>query len=509
MLVHKVVLSMGSKYFEAMFNNNGLLENEKKMVTYEDVEAPFVRLMLDFIYLNEIELNDDNIQEIANLSSRFQIMDLAEQCADFMHRRLRVDNCIGVMRFADLLAFTNLRLAAKRFVESNFAEIIKEEEFLDLPFYMLKSFIKSEDLSIDSEDQVLEATLRWIAHEAAVPRLKHLDEFLDLIRMPLINVSVLTKFMAHYVEHPKIVDALQRFVLINQQKLANGCHGSDECLSGYEMVRNQPRMAARRSIFMIGGASVNRYSRHPSQISNVVEKFDLHSYEWIEMASMKIPRYSHSAVVLDRKIYVIGGNADSLILDSVEVYCPKRDEWRLGAQLKKPRTNLGACVFDGRIYVFGGLSCRPHRSIEVLDPDQGPQWHYYDNLPMRMYSMKAIEHKRYIYIIGGCDENKQALDTVFRYNPIKKEFTAMARMNQPRFLFGCVAIHNLIYVFGGLDENNERLSSAEQYNIKEVRFVLMFTICLTSLFFVLRTRGRSSPRCRTMSSVRVRSPATT
>ncbi len=52
---------------------------------------------------------------------------------------------------------------------------------------------------------------------------------------------------------------------------------------------------------------------------------------------------------------------------------------------------------------------------------------------------------------------------VFRYDPRKNHWTAMAPMSTRRKHLGCAVFNNMIYAVGGRDDTTE-LSSAERYN---------------------------------------------
>ena len=54
------------------------------------------------------------------------------------------------------------------------------------------------------------------------------------------------------------------------------------------------------SIYVIGGES-------DSLIYDTVEKFDCNANRWTQAASMTVPRCNHGVVALDQHIYALGG----------------------------------------------------------------------------------------------------------------------------------------------------------------------------------------------------------
>lgn len=45
-----------------------------------------------------------------------------------------------------------------------------------------------------------------------------------------------------------------------------------------------------------------------------------------------------------------------------------------------------------------------------------------------------------VYIIGGADENGTAVNTLWLYNPILHNYTALAPMPEPRYRFGAALL---------------------------------------------------------------------
>ena len=72
---------------------------------------------------------------------------------------------------------------------------------------------------------------------------------------------------------------------------------------------------------------------------------------------MSTPRSGHSAVVLNGRIYVVGGFDGEERLKSVECFTPGPVmTWHHVADLLIPRSNFALSVVDGKILVCGGYS---------------------------------------------------------------------------------------------------------------------------------------------------------
>ncbi|KAH7640173.1 actin-binding protein ipp-like protein [Dermatophagoides farinae] len=457
------ILASASPYFETLFRNSGcFIENSNNYVDIKEVDNPeIMETVLNYIYTGDIEIDSHNVQEIVHVSSILQLTDLINYCAKFLEHNLQTFNCIGILCFSDSYGLSSLCFEAKCFIENNFAEIIKEDEFFELPANLFKSFLKSENLSIISEYQVLMGTIEWILHKPQ-ERLQYLNEFIDIIRMPIISHSSI-ETLIEKCDHPVVAETLRCYMSNEERCLP------DTNFGGYSSVRCKPRMASRRSIYLFGGQGSMNTSRNWNSFHTLclVEKYNFYTATWDMVKSLMYPRSGHCVVQLHNKLFVIGGTCDSLILDAMEIYDPTRDESSMGPRMNIPRSAFGACSFsDSYIYVFGGLG-GGGSFIEEFNPFTN-HWNVYDQMPSYRYGMQVIEHDGLIYIIGGVNSHEMITNTVMSYDPETKKFFELAPLNQARESFAaCVHNGNYIYVIGGRGPNNQVLNSVEQYNINE------------------------------------------
>ena len=68
-------------------------------------------------------------------------------------------------------------------------------------------------------------------------------------------------------------------------------------------------------------------------------------------------RNGHGAAALNGFIYVIGGESDSLIYDTVEKYDCNTNKWSNSKSMTVPRCNHGVVTLCQYIFAFGGSVC--------------------------------------------------------------------------------------------------------------------------------------------------------
>jgi N-acetylneuraminic acid mutarotase len=109
-----------------------------------------------------------------------------------------------------------------------------------------------------------------------------------------------------------------------------------------------------------------------------VEEYDPSTDTWTTKAPLPVPTYDPATVVVDDKIYVIGGagavseelGADKYFLSDIMKYDPTTDTWTKEGDLRVPRNGMSASVVAGRIYVFGGheVLVKPISKVEAFQP---------------------------------------------------------------------------------------------------------------------------------------------
>ena len=91
---------------------------------------------------------------------------------------------------------------------------------------------------------------------------------------------------------------------------------------------------------------------------------------------MPTARFGFPAVVLNGKIYAIGGGSGRDPDSAFEVYDPDKDLWTRLSDLPAPRVGPGASIVKGKIYLIGGATTgisKGHpgaKTVEVLIPDE-------------------------------------------------------------------------------------------------------------------------------------------
>ena len=133
-------------------------------------------------------------------------------------------------------------------------------------------------------------------------------------------------------------------------------------------------------IYAIGGTGWPQIPNHPGPFLSSVEVFDPKRNRWTEVADMPTPKATHTASVINGKIYVIGGGfrGDGLhkSLSTIEIYHPATDHWTQEPGMLIGRYGHETEVIDGQIYIFGGKSYAgegPLKNVQAYTPSAASQ----------------------------------------------------------------------------------------------------------------------------------------
>ena len=199
-------------------------------------------------------------------------------------------------------------------------------------------------------------------------------------------------------------------------------------------VRKQD-MSRRRAAFGIGvvagkiyaiGGTVDFQPEVPWRV-DLVEVYDPATDTWTKRADMPTRRRAVKAVVIRDTLYAIGGSgwppagAGGPFLTTIEVYEPRINRWTKRPDMPNLRTVFFSVVIDEKIYLIGGLRVGDGHPVpvEVYDPAT-ERWRVVSAKPTvkSPFGVAAVNGK--IYIFGGKTEDRElssiveVFDTGFR-----------------------------------------------------------------------------------------------
>lgn len=174
---------------------------------------------------------------------------------------------------------------------------------------------------------------------------------------------------------------------------------------------------------------------------------------WQFRTPMPTARTGVSAVILDDRVYVMGGqDANGNALNVVETYDPLTNTWESGPSLRSGRYNAAAVIFEGNIVLMGGSDSGgvALKKVEIFNRSEN-RWESFDNMESEREGLAAVVLEGQLYAMGGSNQNEEILDSVeyFDNDDEKWEITEDWDLDIPRASFAAVAVGDFAYSFGG------------------------------------------------------------
>ncbi|KAG0729330.1 Gigaxonin [Chionoecetes opilio] len=445
--VSKAVLAAGCPYFRVLFefedgSQQALSRTAEPTL---DITCATFELILDFIYTGKVNINNDNIEEILKTSDLLLMTDLKELCMQFLLGRIDVDNCLGVLQFAQQFSCPRLVQRVKEFVCDHFKhrQIVRTDEYRALSEERVKELLCQDGLSVKSEVDILTALVVWLnSNLSLTPNVESLvttclRESSDLNYDPKFQ-RALQDLRASVPPWDSpgaemVRDALKKTRRIRSirergTKTVLACcdaqakvylvdildsrkhSGSHVVMPPSLVPRIRPALVVEGGyLFALGGMRPGK----ERQMTSDVQRYDPATNTWMLMSPMPYCCCSPHVVSHAGKLYVMGGFNDEVELEipNLEEFDIYTNKWRSLPPILNVRRGAAVAVAEGKIYYIGGTPWRepPLGSIyfhKVLDSVETfcmteEVWMAGPPLKVRRSHAAAVAFDGTVYVIGG------------------------------------------------------------------------------------------------------------
>ena len=185
---HRGILAANSSFFLAMFTAE-MLEKDKARVTLSGVSPAAMESVLEFMYTGQIQIHLGNVFELLQASNFLFVDEINKACCQFLESTVDMENCFTIRTIADTFSCDGLTQTVTQYISRKFTELAKTETFLMLAKEDVVKFLSSDDIQIESEEQLLEIIKDWINYDPKV-RKDYYTELLKFIRLASFSLPV-------------------------------------------------------------------------------------------------------------------------------------------------------------------------------------------------------------------------------------------------------------------------------------------------------------------------------
>ncbi|XP_019634970.1 PREDICTED: kelch-like protein 24 [Branchiostoma belcheri] len=497
---HRAVLA-STPYFKTMLSSN-LSESSSRVIQLREIDSISFSKILDFLYTGKICIGKDDVQDILKTAHMLQFDRIVQYCHTFIQDNLCLSNCLGVMSLADMYGLSVLKTKARDMAVSNFPDVTQEEEFRSLSVQELADILGDERLKVTNEDDVVQSVLRWLDHVPENSKTGIL-KILQKINLSCVRISVLQKLESHpviresaeclakitaakvegedagvprlgisdnlaiisaakkprlYNVHPIIAEptSVQRIICLDpDSEQYYHITTLPTSVSGYMSVAS-----AGRQLYVTGGRVHPLVGQGPhSAPSRQAFRYDFPSDTWLRLPDMPRGRAGHRSVVVDGKLFVVGGDAEATSLLTMDCYDPVKGAW-IQIRVRPPlRTSsiLTVTAFRDKI-VFIEI----HRDDRPITVNFGFALLF--GATMGDY---GLSEKLCVHAFGVKTKDWRYTDIQFDIRGlVRVEIIATAANDKLYIRTGCTPYAN-VYVF---DAEGENLNKGDRRDVKEKFF---------------------------------------
>ncbi len=251
--------------------------------------------------------------------------------------------------------------------------------------------------------------------------------------------------------------------------------------TGYQQKLRAPFIGTARSsfgtvahegkIYMAGGHMGAEHTYPPESFSDAFMVYDVASDAWRELAPRPRKAHGFQIAAFGNYVYAFGGFAYSAdhkprwkSLVEIDRYDIRTNTWETIGALAEPRSSNAAVMIDGKVYLVGGWNSTPkfdndadgkfHDTIEVFDlaTEKVGLASFRIPLPLRR-AFTGIEHDGKILLIGGLGEGAshfELLNRVTEINPRTGETRELTPLPFATFAPAAEILKGELLVFGGM-----------------------------------------------------------
>ena len=159
---HKLVLSIGSPVFEAMFY--GKLAETSDSIELPDCDYESLLELFRYMYSDEVNLSGSNVMGVLYLAKKYMVPSLAAKCMKYLERRVDPTNVFSILSSAQKYEEKKLVDRCWEVIDKQTEKAVKSDEFATIERSLLETIVVRDGLTIEEID-LFKAVDLWATKE--------------------------------------------------------------------------------------------------------------------------------------------------------------------------------------------------------------------------------------------------------------------------------------------------------------------------------------------------------
>lgn len=184
---HRLVLSMASDPLFAMLSGS-FAEGQQSEVPFES-SSEALSAFLEFMYNGTARVKKAVLPELLRLVHQWEVQPLQAALTELLVEHMTPELCSSLIVDCEVLLVDELDEMLERYVLEHFAACVKTEQFGSWPLHRMIGLLRSDDLLVANEEEVLSAVMHW--HRSSPGRDDATAALLQMVRFPLLSAASL------------------------------------------------------------------------------------------------------------------------------------------------------------------------------------------------------------------------------------------------------------------------------------------------------------------------------
>lgn len=368
--------------------------------------------LVQFMYTGEVRVSAANVNDVLELADRFLLGQLKSFCGRFLMKKLNLSNCVAVHSLAHMYTLDQLAQGAAQMIRRNFHKVVRNDEFCSLPFHLVRDWLLDPEITVNSEQELFEAIVRWVRHDAA-ERERHFEELFGLLRLLQITPTYLTRVVR---KEPLVANSAACLQMVSDTVEVHAVR--QDSLKSAEPEPNasdtaavQPRFGQNMDVILVVGG----VSEGGDYLSECLGYFVAED-RWVYLPHIHNHLDGHAIAVTEDHVYV-AGSMEPGFAKMVERYNPGLNSWEPVSNLGTRKHSFGLAGVKSVLYGIGGHGnfSPGFKDVTVYEPEQD-EWLNLEPAPKILRDVKMVSvEDRYIYLTARTPvdvDNDDGLSTV-------------------------------------------------------------------------------------------------